>query len=92
MQARIYIPTKTTTQSGEAAKKWVLEYVLEPGARIVDNVMGWTSSTDMNQELLMKFESKEQAEDYAKRNNIAYEVIEPTARKLTKKSYADNFK
>jgi hypothetical protein len=92
MQARIYIPTKTTTQSGEASKKWVLEYILEPGSRIVNNVMGWTSSSDMHQELLMKFVTKEQAEDFAKKNNIEYEVIEPAIRKLKKKSYADNFK
>jgi hypothetical protein len=92
MQARIYLPTKTTTQSGESTKKWVLEYILEPGARIVNNVMGWTSSSDMNQECLLKFSTQKQAESYAKKNNITYELIEPTTRKIKKKSYADNFK
>ena len=29
--------------------------------------------------------------NYAKKNNIIFEVIEPKKRKITKKSYADNF-
>ena len=28
---------------------------------------------------------------YAKKNNINFEIIEPKKRKITKKSYADNF-
>ena len=29
--------------------------------------------------------------DYARKNKINYELIEPKLRKITKKSYADNF-
>ena len=35
--------------------------------------------------------SKSLAIEYAKKNNIHFEVIEPQNRKITKKSYADNF-
>ena len=92
MQARIYMPTKTTTQSGQVDKKWVLEYILQDHSRMIDGVMGWTSSSDMNQELLLNFSTKEQAEKYAKKHGIEYEIIECHSRKMKKKSYADNFK
>jgi len=35
--------------------------------------------------------SKELAIEYAKKNKIDFEVIEPNKRKITLKSYADNF-
>ena len=40
---------------------------------------------------MRKSKSKDLAIEYAKKNNIDFEVIEPQKRKLTKKSYADNF-
>ena len=39
----------------------------------------------------LEFKSKELAVEYAKKNNIDFEVIEPKERKIIKKSYADNF-
>ena len=54
-------------------------------------LMGWESSSDMYSELKLEFKSKDLAIEYAKKNNIDFEVIEPQKRKLTKKSYADNF-
>ena len=53
--------------------------------------MGWTGSGDMNQQLRLKFESKEEAIDYARREGIEYDVVEPKKRSHIKKSYADNF-
>ena len=53
--------------------------------------MGWESSTDTNSELKLEFSSKDLAIDYAKKNKIIYELIEPKRRKIIKKSYADNF-
>ena len=53
--------------------------------------MGWESSTDTYSELNLEFKSKDLAVEYAKKNNIDFEVIEPKERKITKKSYADNF-
>ena len=40
---------------------------------------------------LLEFSSKEMAIDYAKKNKIDFEIIEPKKRKINKKSYADNF-
>ena len=39
----------------------------------------------------MEFSSKELAIEYAKKNKINYELIEPNKSKLVIKSYADNF-
>ena len=53
--------------------------------------MGWASSSDTYSELNLEFKSKDLAIEFAKKNNIIFEVIEPKKRKITKKSYADNF-
>ena len=69
--------------------KWILEFITnDPG---VNPLMGWESSDDTLSELNLEFKSKDLAIEYAKKKNIIFEVIEPKKRKITKKSYADNF-
>ena len=69
--------------------KWLLEFITDkPG---INPLMGWESSSDTYSELNLEFSSKELAIDYAKKNKINYELIEPKERKIVKKSYADNF-
>ena len=69
--------------------KWIIEFITEkPG---INPLMGWESSTDTNSELKLEFSSKELAVEYAKKNKINFEIIEPKIRKMIKKSYADNF-
>ena len=77
-------------QSGtKKYNKWTLEFISErPG---INPLMGWESSTDTYSELILEFSSKELAIEYAKKNKIIYELIEPKIRKISKKSYADNF-
>ena len=53
--------------------------------------MGWESSNDTFSEIKLEFTSKDLALDYAKKNKIKYELIEPQKRKIVKKSYSDNF-
>ena len=53
--------------------------------------MGWESSTDTLSELKLEFSTKNLAIEYAKKNKIDFELIEPQKRKIVKKSYADNF-
>jgi hypothetical protein len=91
MLARIYRPAKSAMQSGLATtREWVLEF--EPAsARKPDPLMGWTSSTDMNGELRLTFDSREQAVAYAQAHEIPFQVIEPQERKKIIKAYADNF-
>ena len=89
-KAKIYKPTKTVMQSGKRnTKYWVLEFdTLDTG---VNPLMGWESSTDTLSELKLEFSTKELAIEYAKKNKIKFELIEPQERKIVKKSYADNF-
>ncbi len=69
--------------------KWIIEFITEkPG---INPLMGWESSTDTSSELKLEFSSKELAIEYAKKNKISFELIEPKIRKIVKKSYADNF-
>ncbi len=89
-KAKIYKPSKTAMQSGvKKFDKWIIEFIAEkPG---VNPLMGWESSTDTSSELKLEFSSKDLAIEYAKKNKISYELIEPKIRKIIKKSYADNF-
>jgi len=91
MAARIYKPAKTAMQSGFGnTKGWVLDY--EPEApRRVEPLMGWTSSSDMRQQLRLRFDSKEEAVAYCERHKLAYEVFDDAPLKRRTMSYADNF-
>ena len=53
--------------------------------------MGWESSKDTMSEVKLEFSTKDQAINYARKNNIDYYIIEPQKRKIIKKSYSDNF-
>lgn len=91
MVARIYKPARTAMQSGVArTKKWLLDY--EPDeARVVEPLMGWTSSADMKSQIRLRFASKEEAIAYCERHGIPYQIFEahePARRSI---AYADNF-
>ena len=89
-KAKIYKPTKSAMQSGKRnTKKWLLEFDTQNTG--IDPLMGWRSSKDTMSEVKIEFITKEQAVDYAKKNNIDYYIIEPQKRKIIKKSYSDNF-
>ena len=69
--------------------KWLIRF--ETVDTNINPLMGWESSTDTLSELNLEFSSKELAIEYAKKNKIDFEIIEPQKRKTVKKSYADNF-
>ena len=91
MLARIFKPARNAMQSGRAnTKDWVLEF--EPAsARRPDPLMGWTSSSDMNGQIRLMFESREEAIAYAQRHGIAFQLFEPRETRRIIKAYADNF-
>jgi NADH dehydrogenase (ubiquinone) Fe-S protein 4 len=89
-KAKIYIPIKNPMQSGLGKiDKWHLIFNVKEST--INPLMGWESSTDTMSELNLEFSSKELAIEYAKKNKIDFELIEPQKRKVVKKSYADNF-
>ena len=89
-KAKIYKPSKSAMQSGNKnSNKWIIEFITDrPG---INPLMGWESSTDTYGEVKLEFENKNLAINYANKNKINYEIIEPKVRKINKKSYADNF-
>ena len=77
-------------QSGLGKKnKWHLEFYTDN--KHLNPLMGWETSSNTLSEVKLEFPSKEEAINYAKKNNIDYDLIEPKKRKVVKKSYADNF-
>lgn len=91
MKARIFRPSKNAMQSGNAkSRNWILQF--EPSsARLIEPLMGYTSSSDMNQQIRLSFKTKDEAIAYAQRNEIEFEVCEPKERKRRIMAYSDNF-
>ncbi|EAQ43308.1 NADH-ubiquinone oxidoreductase family protein [Roseobacter sp. MED193] len=73
-------------------RKWVLDYA-QASAREVDPLMGWTSSSDTQSQVRLRFDSKEAALEYAQDHGIDAEVVEPKPRKanLRPGGYGENF-
>lgn len=93
MRARIYQPAKTAMQSGTAkTHMWVLEFA-PASAREVDPLMGWTSSSDTQAQVRLRFDTKEAALEYAKDNGIEAQVQEPKKRRpnIRPGGYGENF-
>jgi len=92
MRAKIFKPSKTAMQSGRAnTKSWSL-VLIDDSKTSKDGLMGWHGGSSTVNQVKLKFSTKEDAIDYAKRNNLSYEVLESSERKVISKSYADNFK
>lgn len=89
--ARIYRPAKTAVQSGRAKTRlWLLE--MEPQARKEpDRLIGWVGSDDTEQQVTLRFPTKEAAIAYAESRGLTFQVFEPHDRIVKPKSYADNF-
>jgi NADH dehydrogenase len=93
MRARIYQPAKTAMQSGVAkTHHWILEFA-PASAREVDPLMGWTSSSDTQSQVRLRFDSQKAAEDYAKARGLEFDVVAPKPRKpvIRPRGYGENF-
>jgi hypothetical protein len=92
MRARIYKPDKVATQSGLGkAKYWVLEYETRT-PRHPESLMGWTASGDTLNQVRLTFNSREEAENYARQHNIEYTTLPEHTRKVRPRNYGDNFR
>ncbi len=79
-------------QSGRSKfNKWVLKFNNNRNQK-KDSLMGWNGGSNTISQVELKFDTKEDAVNYAKRNDIEYVVLESSERKVITKSYADNFK
>ncbi len=92
MQAKIYKPAKTAMQSGRAKyNKWILK-ISDSKNQTKDTMMGWNGGSNTISQIQLQFKTKDDAINYAKSNDLDYEVLETSERKVISKSYADNFK
>lgn len=79
-------------QSGKArTSDWLLEFEAAEAKR-PDPLMGWAGSGDTQQQVVLKFETAQDAQAYAARYGIEAHVIPTPVRKLKLQSYADNFR
>ncbi len=93
-KAIIYQQPRSTMQSGnsEKYKKWCLRFPHD-NSRYIGSLMGWNASRDMkSSELRLKFDSLEQAKQFAQKKGYDFEVVKNKQTKMKPKSYADNFK
>ena len=91
MPARIFKPARNAMQSGKGkSQEWSLEFLRET-APTADPLMGWTSG-DTSTQVQLRFATQAEAEDYAKRNGLAYTVTPAAPVRINKKTYSDNFK
>ena len=92
MNVKIYKPSKGATQSGRSdLNHWILEAeVISP--RKPESLIGWTSSEDTLNQIILKFKTSEQAVDHAKKNGWEYTVLPEQIRKVRPRNYGDNFK
>jgi len=93
MRARIYQPARTAMQSGTAkTQQWVLEFA-PASEREVDPLMGWTSSSDTQAQVRLRFDSREAALAYAAEKGIEADMQEPKPRRaiIRPRGYGENF-
>ncbi|WP_455478296.1 ETC complex I subunit [Bartonella sp. B10] len=92
MIARIYSPAKTAMQSGKRNTGfWILQY--EPArAKMLEPLMKYTATSDMNNQVKIRFNMKEEAVAFAVRNAIPYRVEKSSKQIRRSISYSDNFR
>ncbi len=92
MTARIYQRPKNAMQSGKALiDHWILEFAPAEAKR-ADPLMGWAGSGDMQQQVLLEFATREEAQAYADRHGIEARAVVTPPRRLKLQAYADNFR
>lgn len=91
MKVKIISPTKNAMQSGMAKDGlWLLTFPAETPPS-VDALTGWVGMADTNQQLSLRFASRDAAIEYAQKHNLIYDFVETKQRVIKPKSYAANF-
>ena len=90
--ARIFQPPRSAMQSGRSnTLGWVLEFAPAEPQR-ADPLMGWVGSGDTDNQLRIRFDTREEAVAYAEARGLPYEVELPKPHRIKPKSYAENFR
>ena len=92
MKARIYLPAKTSMQSGRhKAKIWILEFET-PRLQYIEPLMKWTGTRETQSQVKLYFTTCDEACQYARQRGLDYEVFMPQFLTFKPKSYSDNFR
>ena len=86
----IYKPSKSSMQSGKGNNSWVLK-ILNKSKVELDPLMGWAGSDDTSKQIVLKFNSQDDAIAYAEDHNLNYRLLKNNSKTIKPKSYADNF-
>ena len=91
-RAQIYQQPKTAMQSGRAGtQEWVLAF--EPDSpQQPDPLMGWPGGGDSDMQVRLRFDTREEAEAFARQRGLNYQVELPRPLRFVPKSYSDNFR
>lgn len=91
VRVRLTKPAASAAQSATGnSRLW--EMMVEPtDPPFNDPLMGWSGSKDVNRQVRLTFETRDQAMAYARKRG--FEVVEraPKTRAFRQKAYADNF-
>ena len=91
IEARVFSADAAPVQSGPARRnQWIVEF--EPiSATGIDALMGWSSSSDVRQQVRLVFGSLAAAEEYCRREHLPYTVTPPRRHPRRPRPYSDNF-
>ena len=90
--ARITELERKTTQSGKAQDgRWTLEFERQQPQR-PDPLTGWNGSGDTATQVRLRFNSKEEALEYAARKGFTVHLVPAAPTSLKLQAYADNFR
>jgi hypothetical protein len=92
MKVRIFKPIKNAMQSGVKPQKWHVVPLKGSGTSYISKQMGWLGTKDTIYQVDIKFETMQNAIEYAKSKGWEYEIITHNDRKIVQKSYSNNFK
>ncbi|XP_070542296.1 NADH dehydrogenase [ubiquinone] iron-sulfur protein 4, mitochondrial-like [Ptychodera flava] len=88
--ARIFVPAMNAMQSGSNnTHQWAIEF--ETRERWENPLMGWSSSADPLSNVMVRFNSKEDAVRFAEKHGWRYEIEEKRTPRMRPKSYGANF-
>lgn len=92
MPARIFQKIKSSTSSGKGRlDKWILEFERTIAER-ADPLTGWIGSGETQPQVVLSFDTLEDAQGYAAREGIEAHVVASPPNRLKIQAYADNFK
>ncbi len=90
MQARIFKQSKSVVQSGLKKSCWKLIFVEDQNHKFIEPLMHRISSLKNQYQIVISFNSKESAIQYAKKYKLPFDIIEQSKVKIQKKSYLIN--